>query len=52
LDSITNIIDSFNNMSNAFNTPIAAIAKFGVQFANIARIVTTTFGLIKNTVAA
>ena len=52
LDSITNIIDSFNNLSNAFDTPIAAIAKFGVQFANIARIVTTTFGLIKTGVAA
>lgn len=52
LDGLTNIIDSFNNMSTAFNTPIAAIAKFGVQFANIARIVTTTFGLIKTGVAA
>ena len=52
LDSITNIIDSFNNLSNAFDTPIAAIAKFGVQFANIAHIVTTTFGLIKTGVAA
>ena len=51
LDAITNIIDSFSRMSDAFNTPIAAIAKFGVQFANIARIVTTTFGLIKSTVA-
>ena len=52
LDAITNIIDSFNRLSSAFNTPIAAIAKFGVQFANIARIVTTTFGLIKTGVAA
>lgn len=51
LDNVNQIIQSFANISNAFNSPIAAVMKFGVQFANIARIVTTTFGLIKSTVA-
>ena len=52
LDWSNNIIKSFTQMPTMFNLPLPAIAKFGIQFANLAKIVTTTFGLIKTNVAA
>ena len=51
LDGANNIIETFTSFPKTFDLPLAAIAKFGVQFANIARIVTTTFGLIKAGIA-
>jgi len=39
-------------MEKIGDMPVLAITKFAAQFANIARIVTTTFGLIKSTIAS
>jgi hypothetical protein len=35
-------------MPTVFNLPIAAIANFGIQFYNIASVVTTVVSMIKN----
>ena len=47
LDFGNNIVQTFTNFSKAMGTPLAAVTKFGVQFASLANIVTTVFGLIK-----
>ena len=52
LDGANNIVQTFTSMPKTFDMPLAAIAKFGIQFANIAKIVTTTFGLIKTGIAS
>ena len=41
------IIKTFTNFAQEMGTPLAAVAKFGLQFASLANIVTTVFGLIK-----
>lgn len=48
LDVANNVLATFNKMPTVFNLPIAAIANFGIQFYNIASIVTTVVSMIKN----
>ena len=52
LDTLNNIIISFNNLSKAAGTPLAAIVKFGALFGSIANVVTSTFALIKRNFTA
>jgi len=47
LDFGATIIKTFTDFAQAMGTPIAAVAKFGLQFTSLANIVTTVFGLIK-----
>lgn len=47
LDFGATIIKTFTNFAQEMGTPLAAVAKFGLQFASLANIVTTVFGLIK-----
>lgn len=48
LDTANNVLATFNKMPKVFNLPIAAIANFGIQFYNIASVVTTVVAMIKN----
>lgn len=47
LDLGNNVIKTFTQMPKIFNLPILAITKFGASFFNLAKVVTTAFGLIK-----